>query len=129
VPVQASQFGYSPAVLPVHQGDQATIELLSTDLVHGLARDDYPLQATSDPGDAVRRIDLYHLARLRPLLVRRWPQLLLRAIRVYITEPEAQIRIPQAVNPTATFVRLHLGHRNAAFHQIKLLQGIQDAPA
>jgi len=52
--IQASQFAYSPAVLSVNPGDRVTIELLATDVVHGLSIDGYNLETTADPGQAAR---------------------------------------------------------------------------
>lgn len=52
--VQASQFAYSPVILSVNPGDQVTIELLATDVVHGLSIDGYKLETTSDPGQTAR---------------------------------------------------------------------------
>ncbi len=52
--IQASQFAYTPAVLSVNPGDRVTIELLATDVVHGLSIDGYELEATSDPGQTAR---------------------------------------------------------------------------
>ncbi len=48
--IEASQFAYSPAILSVNPGDRVTIELLATDVVHGLSIDGYDLETTSDPG-------------------------------------------------------------------------------
>jgi heme/copper-type cytochrome/quinol oxidase subunit 2 len=48
--VEASQFAYSPAVLEVNPGDTVTIELVSTDVVHGLYMDGYGVSVTADPG-------------------------------------------------------------------------------
>ncbi len=48
--IEASRFAYSPAVLQVNPGDQVTIELVATDVVHGLSIDGYNLQTTADPG-------------------------------------------------------------------------------
>jgi heme/copper-type cytochrome/quinol oxidase subunit 2 len=48
--VEASQFAYSPGVLRVNPGDQVTIELVATDVVHGMYIDDYELQTSADPG-------------------------------------------------------------------------------
>jgi heme/copper-type cytochrome/quinol oxidase subunit 2 len=48
--IDASRFEYNPAVLKVNPGDQVTIELVATDVVHGLAIDGYDLQTTADPG-------------------------------------------------------------------------------
>lgn len=52
--IHASQFAYSPAVLSVNPGDQVTIELTATDVVHGLSIDVYNLETTSDPGQTAR---------------------------------------------------------------------------
>jgi len=52
--IEASQFAYSPAVLSVNPGDQVTIELLATDVVHGLSIDGYKLETSSDPGQTAR---------------------------------------------------------------------------
>jgi len=52
--IQASQFAYSPAVLSVNPGDRVTIELLATDVVHGLSIDGYELETTADPGQPAR---------------------------------------------------------------------------
>jgi heme/copper-type cytochrome/quinol oxidase subunit 2 len=48
--IEASQFAYAPAVLAVNPGDTVTIELVSTDVVHGLYLDGYGVSVTSDPG-------------------------------------------------------------------------------
>jgi len=52
--INASRFEYSPAILAVNPGDKVTIELISTDVVHGLAIDGYNLAATVDPGQTAR---------------------------------------------------------------------------
>ena len=52
--IEASQFEYSPAVLFANPGDRVTIELLATDVVHGLSVDGYELETTSDPGQTAR---------------------------------------------------------------------------
>jgi len=48
--MKAGDFAYSPAVLNVNPGDIVTIELASTDVVHGLYVDGYELNLTADPG-------------------------------------------------------------------------------
>jgi len=48
--VEARQFAYSPAELRVNPGDTVTIELVSTDVVHGLYVDGYGLSVEADPG-------------------------------------------------------------------------------
>ena len=48
--VDASSFAFSPAELRVNPGDQVTIELTSSDVVHGLYLDGYNMQISADPG-------------------------------------------------------------------------------
>jgi len=48
--IEASRFEYSPAILVVNPGDKVTIELVATDVVHGLSIDGYDLETTADPG-------------------------------------------------------------------------------
>jgi heme/copper-type cytochrome/quinol oxidase subunit 2 len=48
--IEASSFDYSPHTLRVNPGDRVTIELLSTDVVHGLTLDGHNFSITSDPG-------------------------------------------------------------------------------
>jgi cytochrome c oxidase subunit 2 len=52
--VDASRFEYSPAVLRANPGDQISIEMTATDVVHGLAIDGYNLETTADPGQTAR---------------------------------------------------------------------------
>jgi len=52
--IQASRFEYSPAILSVNPGDQVTIELVATDVVHGLSIDGYDLETSADPGQTRR---------------------------------------------------------------------------
>lgn len=48
--IDASRFEYTPAFLHVNPGDQVTIELVATDVVHGLSIDGYNLETIADPG-------------------------------------------------------------------------------
>ncbi len=48
--IYAGDFAYSPAVFHVNPGDRVTIELASTDVVHGIYVDGYDLSVTADPG-------------------------------------------------------------------------------
>jgi len=48
--VEARQFAYSPAELRVNPGDIVTLQLVSTDVVHGLYLDGYGLSVEADPG-------------------------------------------------------------------------------
>ena len=52
--VEASQYAYAPAILAVNPGDTVTIELVSTDVVHGLYLDGYGVSVTADPGQTAR---------------------------------------------------------------------------
>ena len=48
--VAASSYAFSPAEIRVNPGDLVSIELTSSDVVHGLYIDGYDLQIRSDPG-------------------------------------------------------------------------------
>jgi heme/copper-type cytochrome/quinol oxidase subunit 2 len=48
--VEARQFAYSPSELNVYPGDRVTIELVSTDVVHGVYLDGYDVSVEADPG-------------------------------------------------------------------------------
>ena len=50
--IDASSFAYSPAVLKVNPGDDVTIKLTSTDVVHGLYVDGYNVNVIADPGQS-----------------------------------------------------------------------------
>lgn len=52
--IQASRFEYSPAVISANPGDRVTIELVATDVVHGLSIDGYGLETSADPGQTAR---------------------------------------------------------------------------
>ncbi len=52
--LEASQFAYSPAEINVNSGDTVTLELVSTDVVHGLYVDEYGISVTADPGQTAR---------------------------------------------------------------------------
>ena len=52
--VEASQFAYQPAVIRVNPGDTVTLEIISTDVVHGIYVDGYGVSATADPGQTAR---------------------------------------------------------------------------
>ncbi len=52
--IEASQFSYSPAQIRVNPGDDVTIELVSTDVVHGLYVDGYGESIEADPGQPAR---------------------------------------------------------------------------
>lgn len=48
--VEAGQFSYTPSELTVNPGDTVVIQLVSTDVVHGLYIDGYNLSVEADPG-------------------------------------------------------------------------------
>ena len=48
--VDARQFAYSPSELKVNPGDTVNIQLVSTDVVHGLYVDGYDISIEADPG-------------------------------------------------------------------------------
>jgi heme/copper-type cytochrome/quinol oxidase subunit 2 len=48
--IEARQFAYSPSELKVNPGDTVNIELVSTDVVHGLYLDGYDISIEADPG-------------------------------------------------------------------------------
>ena len=48
--IEARQFAYSPEELKVNRGDTVTIQLVSTDVVHGLYIDGYGVSVEADPG-------------------------------------------------------------------------------
>jgi heme/copper-type cytochrome/quinol oxidase subunit 2 len=54
VRIEASQFQFAPSVVSVNPGDKVTIDLTSTDVVHGLYVDDYGVNITAEPGQTSR---------------------------------------------------------------------------
>jgi heme/copper-type cytochrome/quinol oxidase subunit 2 len=54
VRIEASQYAFSPGVINVRRGDRVTIELVATDVVHGLYLDGYGLQLSAEPGQTER---------------------------------------------------------------------------
>ncbi len=48
--IEARQFAYSPSELSVNPGDIVTIQLASSDVVHGLYIDGYDISVEADPG-------------------------------------------------------------------------------
>jgi heme/copper-type cytochrome/quinol oxidase subunit 2 len=48
--VEASQFAYTPSELHVDAGDTVTIQLISTNVAHGLYVDGYDISIEADPG-------------------------------------------------------------------------------
>jgi heme/copper-type cytochrome/quinol oxidase subunit 2 len=52
--IEASQFGYWPAQIKVNPGDRVTLQLVSTDVVHGLYVDGFGESVEADPGQPAR---------------------------------------------------------------------------
>lgn len=52
VRLEASRGGFHPGVLRVNPGDRVTLEVVATDVVHGVHIDGYGLHVTADPGQA-----------------------------------------------------------------------------
>jgi heme/copper-type cytochrome/quinol oxidase subunit 2 len=50
--IDAHQFAYSPSEIKVNPGDTVTIQLVSTDVVHGLYVDGYDISVEADPGQS-----------------------------------------------------------------------------
>jgi heme/copper-type cytochrome/quinol oxidase subunit 2 len=50
--IDAHQFAYSPSELKVNAGDTVIIQLVSTDVVHGLYVDGYDISVEADPGQS-----------------------------------------------------------------------------
>jgi len=50
--VDARQFAYAPSELRVNAGDTIIIQLVSTDVVHGLYVDGYDVSVEADPGQS-----------------------------------------------------------------------------
>jgi cytochrome c oxidase subunit 2 len=50
--IEASQYDYSPGEINVNPGDTVTIELVSTDVVHGVYVDGYDVSVSADPGQS-----------------------------------------------------------------------------
>jgi heme/copper-type cytochrome/quinol oxidase subunit 2 len=48
--IEVSSYQYTPETIHVSPGDWITIDLVSTDVVHGLYVDGYDLNVTADPG-------------------------------------------------------------------------------
>jgi len=48
--IEARQFAFSPSEVKVNPGDVVTLQLVSTDVVHGLYVDGYGISVEADPG-------------------------------------------------------------------------------
>lgn len=54
VRVEAGNSTFTPAVIHANPGDRITLELVSLDVVHGIAIDGYPVNFQADPGQTAR---------------------------------------------------------------------------
>ena len=54
ITIHASSFAYSPGTVHVDPGDRVTLELVATDVAHGLYIDSYDLDMKSEPGKTAR---------------------------------------------------------------------------
>jgi heme/copper-type cytochrome/quinol oxidase subunit 2 len=54
VHIRASSFEFQPGVVHVEPGERVTIELVSSDVAHGIYLDGYNLSLTADPGQTSR---------------------------------------------------------------------------
>lgn len=52
--IEASMYQFSPAEWQINPGDRVTIELVSSDVVHGFSLDGYNFELKADPGQTVR---------------------------------------------------------------------------
>lgn len=52
--IEAGDFAFTPAVIRVNPGDRVTIELVATDVAHGLSIDGYPVDLHAEPGQTAR---------------------------------------------------------------------------
>lgn len=48
--IEAGMFQFSPGELKINPGDRVTVELVSTDVVHGFSLDGYDFELKADPG-------------------------------------------------------------------------------
>ena len=48
--IEASSFQFTPGEIQINPGDRVTVELVSTDVVHGFSLDGYGFELKADPG-------------------------------------------------------------------------------
>jgi heme/copper-type cytochrome/quinol oxidase subunit 2 len=51
--IEASLFQFAPAEIQINPGDRVTVELVSSDVVHGFSLDGYDFALQADPGQTV----------------------------------------------------------------------------
>lgn len=52
--IEAKTFEYTPATLYANPGDTVTVEIVSTDVVHGFMLDGHDVNVTAEPGQTAR---------------------------------------------------------------------------
>lgn len=52
--IEATSYQFTPGVAKVNPGDRVTVELVSTDVVHGISIDGYDFTLVSDPGQVAK---------------------------------------------------------------------------
>ena len=52
--IEASSFQFTPGEIQINPGDRVTVELVSTDVVHGFSLDGYSFELKADPGKQQR---------------------------------------------------------------------------
>ncbi len=55
IQVEASMYGFSPSEISINPGDRVTVELVATDVVHGLSLDGYDFSITAEPGQTASK--------------------------------------------------------------------------
>lgn len=50
--IEADQYAFDPGTITVNPGDEVTLELVATDVMHGLYVDGYDLEVTAEPGQS-----------------------------------------------------------------------------
>jgi heme/copper-type cytochrome/quinol oxidase subunit 2 len=51
--IEASMYQFTPSEIQINPGDRVTVELVSTDVVHGFSLDGYNFELKADPGQTV----------------------------------------------------------------------------
>lgn len=54
VRIEAARFAFTPAQVRVNPGDRVTLEVVATDVAHGVHIDDYNLEVFAEPGQTAR---------------------------------------------------------------------------
>ena len=54
--IEAGMFEFTPSEITVNPGDRVTVELVSTDVVHGLSLDGYDFELQANPGQTAAAV-------------------------------------------------------------------------